>query len=191
MFQNRSSRTLVIAWLAVILIVQAAAVSILADDEQEDPLDSTPKKVVPIHRTLAEWKKQLTARQFEITRLKETDPAYSGRLWHAKRPGAYRCVCCELEVFRSAAKYESHTGWPSFLQPTRPDYVSYADDLSEQPARIEVMCARCGAHLGHVFSDGPPPSGLRYCINSTALHFVENGDKTSGPKTSHRRLQDE
>jgi peptide-methionine (R)-S-oxide reductase len=186
MLHSRSPLVLGGVGFVALLVGQALTSAIRADDDASI-LESTPEKVTPIRRSLAEWKKQLTTRQFEITRLKETDPAYSGRLWHAKRPGVYRCVCCELEVFRSTAKYDSHTGWPSFWKPARTDYVTYADDASEQPARVEVMCARCGAHLGHVFGDGPPPTGHRYCINSTSLHFVEAGVEPSDRKSSHAR----
>jgi peptide-methionine (R)-S-oxide reductase len=146
--------------------------------EDESVADSKVEtKIVPIRRSDADWKRRLTSRQFEVTRRKGTDPAYSGSLWNSKRRGMYRCVCCGLEVFSSEAKFDSQTGWPSFWKPSDAEHIKLANDTSELPARVEVVCARCDAHLGHVFDDGPQPTGLRYCINGTALRFVEAGKR--------------
>ena len=128
-----------------------------------------------VTRSGAEWRKQLTPEQYEVTRRKGTERAFSGAHWNSKGKGVYRCVCCGLDLFRSEAKYDSGTGWPSFYAPIAKENVRTESDDSFFMKRTEVLCARCDAHLGHVFDDGPPPTGLRYCLNSASLAFVKEG----------------
>jgi methionine-R-sulfoxide reductase len=127
-------------------------------------------------KTDAEWRGQLTPEQFEIARGKGTERPFCGTLLDNKRPGVYVCVCCALPLFSSEHKFNSGTGWPSYFQPVAKENVVTAPDRSYGMSRTEILCARCDAHLGHVFGDGPEPSGLRYCVNSESLAFTEQKD---------------
>ena len=122
-----------------------------------------------IEKTEEEWKKELTPEQYQVCRNKGTEPPFTGQYYDAKQPGIYKCVACGNQLFDSNTKYESGTGWPSFYQPIAQENVETEEDHAHGMRRTEVMCGNCGAHLGHVFPDGPRPTGLRYCINSVAL----------------------
>jgi peptide-methionine (R)-S-oxide reductase len=124
-----------------------------------------------VEKTDAEWRAQLTPEQYEVLRKKGTERPFTGKHWDNHADGVYRCSGCGNPLFSSATKFESGTGWPSFSQPVAPESVATEDDRSLFMKRTEALCGRCGGHLGHVFEDGPDPTGLRYCMNSAALDF--------------------
>ena len=136
------------------------------------PPAQAKRGVEKIVKSEEEWKRSLTPEQFRVLRKQGTEIAFTGKYWNHHARGHYRCAACGLDLFDSATKFDSGTGWPSFWAPIDKDHVSVNTDASLGLAREEVTCARCGGHLGHVFDDGPKPTGLRYCINSAALDFA-------------------
>jgi peptide-methionine (R)-S-oxide reductase len=172
-------RGILLIWLLICAIAAGIAVTAQAGQQKTGRIKvySLEKKgyvmTERVIKTDEEWRRQLTPEQFKVTRKKGTERPYANDYWNNHEKGVYRCVCCGLELFTSATKYESGTGWPSFTAPVAPENIRTEKDRSFFQVRTEVLCSRCDAHLGHVFDDGPKPAGLRYCMNSAALKFIK------------------
>lgn len=138
--------------------------------------NGSPQPDQRIERSEEEWQQQLTPEQYRITRKKGTESPFSGELCHTYDKGKYACICCGTVLFDSSIKFDSKSGWPSFTEPVKDNVIKYSKDLSYGMVRVEVMCNVCDGHLGHVFPDGPEPTGLRYCINSESIKLVKSTD---------------
>jgi peptide-methionine (R)-S-oxide reductase len=143
----------------------------IEEPKMEEPAKETGEFAV--QKTDAEWKALLSPEQYRITRLKDTERAFTGKYWNTKTAGTYECVCCGQALFSSNAKFDSGCGWPSFFQEIEGAITTEPDYLMSRP-RVEIMCSKCGSHLGHVFEDGPPPTGIRHCVNSASVKLVES-----------------
>ena len=158
--------------ITLIFLLATFVVSFANDNKRADKEEKM--KVV---KTEKEWKKILTPQQYNVCIGKGTEAPFTGKYWDHKEKGAYNCVACGNELFSSDTKYESGSGWPSYWQPVSKDAVSTVVDTTLSMVRTEILCGDCGAHLGHVFEDGPKPTGLRFCVNSASLNFVQKEEK--------------
>ena len=144
---------------------------------RSQPGSATPERADKVVKSDAEWREQLTDEQYYVTRKYGTERAFTGIYNDEKRPGVYNCICCDQPLFKSGSKFDSGTGWPSFFEPITPDAVTEVEDNSLFMRRVEVLCSKCDAHLGHVFPDGPRPTGLRYCMNSASLSLNTDAEE--------------
>ncbi|MCA9556468.1 MAG: peptide-methionine (R)-S-oxide reductase MsrB [Myxococcales bacterium] len=172
--------TLTLALLAAALVATALVACRANGAPAHAASPSRPDRVV---KTAAEWRAILTPEQYRVLRNKGTERAFTGAYWNEKHRGVYRCAACGLPLFSSDTKFDSGTGWPSYYAPIARDAVDTETDSAFGMTRTEILCARCGGHLGHVFDDGPPPTGLRYCVNSASLQFVPDAKGDDAPAT--------
>lgn len=159
--------------LKILLVIALSLPSLLACSQKGKEEQNKQTPVFTVVKSEQEWRKLLTPEQFKILREKGTETAFTGKYWDNHKKGIYTCAACQLPLFSSETKFESGTGWPSFYQPIDKEKVAVVIDKSYGMTREEVVCSRCGGHLGHVFPDGPKPTGLRYCLNSASLQFAE------------------
>jgi methionine-R-sulfoxide reductase len=152
-------------------------VSVKVFDQRGDLVG--PVESPRVEKSDAAWQAQLTSEQFQVARAKGTERPFCGTLLDNRKQGVYACICCGLPLFASTAKFDSGTGWPSFFQPVAEENVAYEEDVGHGMRRVEILCTRCDCHLGHVFPDGPMPTGKRFCVNSESLRFVDNADLAS------------
>lgn len=184
--RNPSQSNLRLALLACLVIGGVVPAAVRAAEAVPRTATAAPPMNDNARKTEAEWKRQLSPEQFRVLRQKGTERAFTGKYWNHHEEGVYRCAGCGQELFASDTKFDSGCGWPSYYAPLAPKAVATQPDTSHGMNRIEVLCSRCGGHLGHLFNDGPRPTGLRYCINSAAIDFVRpapTNPSSPGPGT--------